>query len=244
MRTDSLEVRVTAIWSADPDRRSFQQSGEENDSFDVSWAARRFSASGLRGSVLSLLREPQEVDMRMSLAAAAVLAATTQVTPVSGQHATHIDGDDITIRGCVTAASAQLRMPFDTLMWSRSGILTAGAGVADTSANRRMEELASRVLFWMDEDDLSEHVGRMVEIRGELDELATGEIEIERDGDFTEVRLELGGKDERIRVPTSWLDGPATATRDLDRDEDREIEIATRKVDVKDVKVLGSCPMR
>ena len=180
----------------------------------------------------------------MSLAAAAAVGVAIHATVASGQQTLHIDGDDITMRGCVTAASAQLQMPFETLMWSRGGILTAGAGIADAPSGARMEELAGRVLYWIDEDDLAKHVGKMVEIRGELEDLEEGELEIDRDGDFTEVRLKLDGKEEKIRVPSSWLAPPGVAARDLDKDDDREIEIATRKVDLKDVKVLGSCPAR
>jgi hypothetical protein len=180
----------------------------------------------------------------MSLAAAAALVVASHATVVSGQQTLRVDGDDITMRGCVTAASAQLQMPFETLMWSRGAMLTAGAGIADAPSGARMEELAGRVLYWMDEGDLAEHIGKMVEIRGELEDLEEGEIEIDRDGDFTEVHLKLDGKEETIRVPSTWLEHPRAAARDRDNDEDREIEIATRKVDLKDVKVLGSCPAR
>jgi hypothetical protein len=179
----------------------------------------------------------------MSLAIAAALALATH--PVAtAQQAVHIDGNDITMRGCVTADSAQLRLPFETLVWSRGGILTAGAGIADAPAGARMEELAGRVLYWIDEDELAEHVGKMVLIRGELEDLKKGEIKIDRDGEFTKVRLKLDGKEETIRVPSSWLDSPRVTTRDLDRDDDREIEIATRKVDLNDVRVVGSCAAR
>jgi hypothetical protein len=106
-------------------------------------------------------------------------------------------------------------------------------------------DLASRVLYWIeDEDDLDEHVGQMVEVRGELEGLETGELEIERDGAYTEIRLELDGDEEKIRVPTAWLTGPSVGRASRDDDDDLDIEIATRKIDVKDVKVLGPCPVR
>ena len=180
----------------------------------------------------------------MSLATAAALVLASGATMASGQHLVRIDGNDITMRGCVAAASARLHMPFETLVWSRGGILTAGAEAADVPAGARVEELASRVFYWIDDDDLDEHVGMRVEIRGELEDLKTGELEFDRDGEFTEVRLELGGKEEKIRVPSSWLERPAGSKRDLDRNDDREIEIATRKVNLKDVKVLGRCSIR
>jgi hypothetical protein len=136
-------------------------------------------------------------------------------------------------------------MPFETLVWSRGGILTAGTATAAASVDPDTDALATRVLYWLDDDDLNEHMGKLVEVRGDLGELKKGELEIDRDGDFTEVRLDLDGRDETIRVPSSWLErrSVAPASRDA-RVEDKDIDIATRKVDVKDVKVLGSCPVR
>jgi hypothetical protein len=83
----------------------------------------------------------------------------------------------------------------------------------------------------------------MVEVRGKLEGLKKGELEIERDGAFTEIRLELDGDDETIRVPTAWLERSSVGRVSRD-DDDIDIEIATRKVDINDVKVLGSCPVR
>jgi hypothetical protein len=80
----------------------------------------------------------------------------------------------------------------------------------------------------------------LVEVHGTLEGLEKGELEIERDGPFTEIRLELDGDEEKIRVPTAWLEGSSMARASQD-DDDLEIEIATRKVDVNDVKVLGPC---
>lgn len=179
----------------------------------------------------------------LRLGTTALLTFFLMAPLAEAQHAVHIDGDKITLRGCVAAPSAQLRMPFETLIWSRGGILTAGTAVADAAVAADAQELAGRVLHWMDEDDLEEHVGKLVEVRGKLEDLETGELEIERDGDFTEIRLKLDGDEETIRVPSSWLERRSVtrAARTAD-DDDVEIEIATRKVDVDDVKVLGNCP--
>ena len=179
--------------------------------------------------------------LRFGTAGIFAVALTSSV--VAAQQAVHIEGDTITMRGCVAPASAQLQMPFDALIWSRGGILTAGAAVADAPARAGAGDLANRVLHWTDEDDLEKYIGQMVEVRGDLEDLDTGELEIERDGDFTEIRLELDGDREMIRVPTAWLErqSVARASRAANQD-DVEIKIATRKVDVNDVKVLGPCP--
>lgn len=182
----------------------------------------------------------------LKCATAAVASLALSASMATAQHAVHIDGDDITMQGCVSAANADVRMPFETLIWSRGGILTAGAMAADLPVRAGAQELAGRVLYWTSGDALREHVGQMVEIKGHLEDLQDGELEIERDGEFTEIRLELDGKEDTIRVPSAWLDRSSVsrASRGADPDDDVDLDIATRKVDVNEVKVLGNCPRR
>jgi len=95
--------------------------------------------------------------------------------------------------------------------------------------------IAGRVFYWLEDDeDLSTHVGQLVEIEGDLEDFEIGEVEIEQDGDFTEIELNLEGKKEKARVPTSWLRG-------IGSERDQEFEIATRRIDVDDIRVLGAC---
>ena len=75
-------------------------------------------------------------------------------------------------------------------------------------------------------------MGQRVEIKGELNDLEKGKIEIDREGDYTKIEPDLDGKTEKARVPTAWLRGV---------DKDKEFDIAARHVGVKDVKVLGPC---
>jgi hypothetical protein len=180
----------------------------------------------------------------LRLGTAAAFAMSVMAPLAAAQQGVHVEGNQITVRGCVAASSAQPQMTFDTLVWSHSGILTAGAGGPDTPVRTGGQDLAARVLYWLDEDDLAEHTGKLVELRGELGDLEKGELKVERDGDFTEIRLELDGDEETIRVPTSWLPRSSVARTTLsnERDGDAEIELATRKIDVDDVKVLGPCP--
>ena len=48
---------------------------------------------------------------------------------------------------------------------------------------------------------------------------------------FTEIELDLGGKKEKARVPTTWL---GTL-------REGELDIASRRMDVDEMKVFGSC---
>ena len=70
---------------------------------------------------------------------------------------------------------------------------------------------------------------------GELsDDLDEGEIDIDHHGGFTEIEFEVNGHEAQVLVPRTWL-GPATA------DEDAELDVAVRTVDVERVTPLGPC---
>jgi hypothetical protein len=147
-----------------------------------------------------------------------------------------IDEDDITIRGCVTQASPQSATAPAMLVWSRSDIMLAGAtAVGETTVAPAAEAgIAGRVFYWLEDDEnISKHVGRMVVIKGKLRDFEKGEIEVKRDGAFTDITLELGGKEDKVRVPTSWL-GPA-------KSEDHEFDIVARRIHPDDVDVVGAC---
>ena len=164
---------------------------------------------------------------------ALALAAASAVSAAAQQPAVTIDGDDITITGCVVRGSTPSGSIPDLLVWSQSDIMMAGAASAGNSAVPiGTAGAAGRVFFWVDED-LSKHVGQRVEVKGDLEDIEKGKIEIETKGQFTEIELDLDGREETMRVPTAWL-SPGTP-------RDAEIEIAARKVDVDDVRVLGPC---
>lgn len=163
------------------------------------------------------------------------VVATAAVTSVTAQQATvTIDDDDITIRGCVRGVDVRAPVPATMLVWSRGDIMLAGVTTVGSSAVGT-NGIAGRVLYWLEDDeDLAKHVGQLVEIKGDLEDFETGEVEIDREDDFTEIELELGGKKEKARMPTSWLRGTGA-------DKDQEFQIAARRIDVNDVRVLGAC---
>jgi hypothetical protein len=144
-------------------------------------------------------------------------------------------GDDITIRGCLTNAAMPPGAAPATLVWSRSDIMLAAAEGPQTVLTP--SGLSGRVFYWMkDNDKLKRHVGQQVEITGELEDIEKGRIEIDRDGDFTKIELDLDGRKETARVPTSWLSPGAR--------QEQEIDILARRIDVEDVKVIGVCHAR
>jgi hypothetical protein len=141
------------------------------------------------------------------------------------------DDKDIVIRGCVTDANAPSVIAPSTLVWSRSDIMLAAAEARNTAV-----PLRERIFYWLDDDegdDLKKHRGQRVEIEGELEDFEKGTIKVDRKDDYTKVKLDLDGKTEEAKVPSAWLNEWT--------DKDREFEIVGRRIDVKKVKVLGSC---
>jgi hypothetical protein len=144
-----------------------------------------------------------------------------------------VHGDDITIRGCVGRATGGTLSGDPTLVWSRGDIMLMNALFSGDGTSSR---LADRVFYWIDNDkDLAKHVGQMVEVKGDLGDFKKGEVKFDRDGDYTTIKMKLGGKEEKVRMPTVWLNAP--------KGED-DVDIVTRKVDIDKVKVLGACPAR
>jgi hypothetical protein len=162
--------------------------------------------------------------------AGAVTAASVPQGPI-----VTVDGDRITMTGCIVPAAEVTSSP-EALFWGRGGLMLAGAGAAAAPAPNAIAAsgMSGRVFYWLDDDeDLRKHLGKRVEIKGELEDLEDGEIEVSRDGDFTEIELDIDGDKEKARVPTSWFGGATP--------KDAEFKIAVREVDVDEVRELGAC---
>jgi hypothetical protein len=162
--------------------------------------------------------------------AGAVTAAAVQLGPT-----VTVDGDKITLTGCLVPADQVTASP-DALFWSKGGLMLAGAGAAAAPSTNAIAAsgISGRVFYWLDdEDDLRDHVGKRVEIKGDLEDLEDGKVKVSRDGDFTEIELDIDGDKEEARVPTSWFGSV--------QPKDAEFKIAVREVDVDEVRALGAC---
>lgn len=169
----------------------------------------------------------------LALITAGAIAAQA---PVS-EGAMTVDGKKVTIRGCVRHVDVTAPSAPPLLFWSRNNVMITGVSPSRDDQPRALGTSAAftRVLYWIeDDDDLSKHVGRAVEVKGDLDDFEKGKVEIERDGNMTEVEVDLGQRKEKIRMPTVWL-----RARGLDKDN--EFDIITRRIDVDSVRVMGSC---
>jgi hypothetical protein len=162
------------------------------------------------------------------LAGASLSIAT--MAAANQQPAVVVNDDDITIRGCVGRVQPGSVTTAPLLVWTRGDIMLGNASALGTG------RLTERVFYWLDDDeDLSKHIGQMIEVKGDLGDIEKGEVDIERDGDFTKIELKLDGKTEKARVPTAWLGVPRG---------EAEFDIVTRKIDVDEVTVIGACPIR
>ena len=172
-----------------------------------------------------------------TFAAVAVLSTAVAYPSAAQQPMVTVDGDTIRITGCLARVTASPSIAPTSLVWSKGDLMLAGAAAAtgaDVGVPVGTTGVGDRVFYWLDEEeDLTKHLGKRVEIRGEVDDFEKGEIEIDRDGDYANVKLELDGEEEEIRIPMALL---GRGIRD-----DVDIDIAARKVDVDDVAVLGPC---
>jgi hypothetical protein len=94
---------------------------------------------------------------------------------------------------------------------------------------------AATVLYWLEEDDeLEAHVGHRVEVKGELEgDLKAGEIEIDREGAWTELTVRSEGRRLTARVPQSiFVTSPGA--------RDDSVDVLVRKVDVERVRMIAA----
>jgi len=179
------------------------------------------------------MKNIQALGLSRATLATAALSLSIGSAVFAQQPSVTVRGDDITIRGCVGRAAPGTALAQPSLVWTRSDIMLSNAmsigGAAPAS-------LGDRVFYWLeDEEDLSKHVGQQVEVKGELGDFKKGEVELKRDGEFTNIEMKLGGKTEKARVPTAWLG--------VQRGES-DVDIISRKIDVDKVTVIGACERR
>ena len=182
---------------------------------------------------------------RTVFAAFALMASLTFVTEqrsfaTTQQSMLLIGDDDVMIRGCVRPADPRAYSSVDMLVWGHGNVmLTGGLTPATPHANTAnavgTSGFANRVFYWLEDDeDLLEYLGQMVEVRGDLKDFERGEFEVEREGAYTKIEVDLhGGK----RHPSSDI----VVHRNADSGQD--IDIVARRIDVDDddIRVLGAC---
>ena len=147
------------------------------------------------------------------------LAAADKEIKLSGCLVRGEDGDGYLLRNAPGEPASQRTTDANV---TPSAVGTAGAFAS--------------IFYWLDgDDDLQKHVGHLVEIEGELgSELQEGAIKIDRKDDWTELEVEADGDHLKARVPHASVFGAPG------RDNDREVNVLVRRVDVESVKMLGA----
>jgi hypothetical protein len=171
--------------------------------------------------------------LALSMGISAVSAAP-QVASAPAQRSGD-DKKDVTITGCVVKGDGG----YVLTNVAEHTVAAAMAG-GQPSKPPSGTVLPGRVLYWMkDDDDLAEHAGHKVEVRGELEgEIEKGKISAEREGGGVELEFKVeGDKKVTIKVPDV---PPAVGTSGSVGDKEVDLHYVVRKIDVDSVKMLTS----
>jgi hypothetical protein len=138
---------------------------------------------------------------------------------------------DITLRGCVVPGIER-----GTFALTQTREVVKGQPAVPATMQGR------HVVFWLDDaSDLNEHVGRMVEVRGEIEDIEESEIEFKagpRDGGGLIVEFEGPGED--VKVAAEALGG-AVGTSGA-KPGSADLKTFVIRVDVEDVDAVeGTC---
>jgi hypothetical protein len=164
------------------------------------------------------------------------LAGILSLPAAAQQGAIRVDGDDVTITGCVSRTDAANFDSGSILAWTKNDLLLSRAVVGGGPTGTAGSAGAAGLLYYLDKNDsLEDHIGEYVEVKGDVGDIEKGRVKVDHDGDYTEVTLRLDGDEEKVRVPSSWF-GPDV--------RDRKYDVIARKIEVDDVRVLGACPAR
>jgi hypothetical protein len=160
-----------------------------------------------------------------------------------------LDDDDVVVTGCIIRGDDG-----DEFLLAHALPVAQGAEAGRAAGTSGAVRESGQTLYWLedldDDDNLPHYLGRRVEIRGELEgDVEKGEMEIERDGDWVKLEIKSNGKKVKARMPlvafipaNSVTGAVGTTGADLADDDEIELNVLVRKLDVKDVRVVaGSC---
>jgi hypothetical protein len=195
-----------------------------------------------------------------NIAAAGALAlglgsAVAAQSAAVGVAPTRTDDKEVTLTGCVVKGDGGYVLsgigPGFTIETTRTTVGTAGSTTTTTTTSATpgspvIPSPERRVIYWLDDDDdLEEHAGRRVEVRGEIEgDIDAGEIEVEREDGMIELEIKAKGDKVTVKLPDTAAANPGAVgtSGSAVTDRPQDIPFFVRKVDVKSVKRLAdSC---
>ena len=162
-----------------------------------------------------------------AMAMACAMIVSTPVPPVVSAQ-----DRDVTLTGCLMTGEGD----DGYVLTNAGGGGKPGVSEAVTPGPVGTAGGASTTLYWLEDDDaLKTHVGHRVEIAGQLTgDIEPGQIEIERERTWTELRIKSDGDNLTVRIPQSVVVISGAAATD------QKIDVLVRKVDVDRVRMLAA----
>jgi hypothetical protein len=176
--------------------------------------------------------------MGFGAALAVGLATTVTAAQIASAPAQRDAGDkkDVTITGCVVKGDGGYVLTNVAEVTSAAAV----AGGMPSTPQPAGTVMPGRILYWLnDDDDLAEHAGHKVEVKGELEgEIEKGKVSAEREGGLVELEFKVEG-DRKVTVKVPEV--PATiGTSGAVGDKEVDFHYIVRRIDVDSVKMLAS----
>jgi hypothetical protein len=177
----------------------------------------------------STLKTPLVVLASLLVSTMTVLSLRAERTPASSP-----DDNNIKLTGCLVKGEGDhgylvTNLPSEPASTSPAGVSVVPSAVGTTGNY-------STIFYWLDDNGgLERHVGHRVEIEGRLKgDPKSGEIELERKDNWTEVKVKSDGRSMKAMVPNASI-YPASP-----RDKDRKVTAVVRRVDVDHVRMIAA----
>ena len=160
--------------------------------------------------------------------------AAVSLLALSPALASAADVKDITLRGCVVRGVDK-----DTFALSSVSEVTKNGLSTIPSASQ-----GHRVIFWFNKDDkFKDHVGELIEVKGEMGEIKETEIELkagkQKDGGLV---AEFQGPGKDVKISNDVIGSEiGTAGRTEADNGKKELKAFLIKVDVDEVKRISNC---
>jgi len=165
--------------------------------------------------------------MKWSAIAAVLLLASPALASAE-------DVKDVTLRGCVVRGVDK-----DTFALSSvSEVMKNGLSTIPSASQ------GHRVIFWFNKDDkFKDHVGELIEVKGEMGEIKETEIELkagkQKDGGLV---AEFQGPGKDVKISNDVIGSEiGTAGRTEADNGKKELKAFLIKVDVDEVKRISNC---